>query len=211
VTGPSEVLLGLALLLSAIDWVAVARRLGPLEYVCKPAAALAFLATAVALNPASGVARTWCCVALAFCALGDTFLMLPRDAFVSGLAAFAAAQISLTVSFAFQDPTTTRLAIGLVVVLPCVLLLARRYLGALKGSDEAALVLPVVLYMTVIAAMVVSAIAGGSAFGIAGALLFLASDSLIAEHRFVSPRVWQPVAIIVTYHLALAGLVLGLL
>ena len=82
---------------------------------------------------------------------------------------------------------------------------------ALKGSDEAALVLPVVLYMTVIAAMVVSAIAGGSAFGIAGALLFLASDSLIAEDRFVSPRVWQPVAIIVTYHLALAGLVLGLL
>ena len=65
--------------------------------------------------------------------------------------------------------------------------------------------------MTVIASMTVSAIAGGTGFGIAGAVLFLTSDSLIAEHRFVAARPWQPVAIMVTYHLALAGLVLGLL
>ena len=73
------------------------------------------------------------------------------------------------------------------------------------------MVLPLVLYMTVIAAMVVTAIAGGSRFGITGALLFLVSDSLIAEHRFVEARAWQPVAVIVTYHLALTGLVVGLL
>lgn len=58
--------------------------------------------------------------------------------------------------------------------------------------------------------MVVSALAGGIAVGIAGALTFFVSDSLIAEHRFVSPRGWQPLAIIVTYHFALTGLVLGL-
>ena len=69
----------------------------------------------------------------------------------------------------------------------------------------------IVLYVVVISAMVVSAVAGGTAAGIAGALMFLTSDSLIAEHRFVSPRGWQPLAIIVTYHLALTGLVLGLL
>ena len=210
-TEASGVLLGLALLFSALDWVAVARRLSALEYGCKPAAALAFLATAIALDPASGAARTWCCLALAFCVLGDVFLMLPTDAFVLGLAAFAAAQISFTVNFAVQDPTMTRLVIGLVVVLPVVLMLARRYLGALKAGEETAMILPVMLYMAVIAAMVVSAIAGGTAFGIVGAVLFLTSDSLIAEHRFVSPRTWQPVAVIITYHLALTGLVLGLL
>ena len=64
--------------------------------------------------------------------------------------------------------------------------------------------------MTVIAVMVVSAITAGSAFGIAGAVLFLASDSLIAEQRFVEQRAWQPVVIMVTYHLALTGLVIGL-
>jgi len=37
------------------------------------------------------------------------------------------------------------------------------------------------------------------------------SDALIAETRFVKARPWQPVGIMVTYHLALTGLVLGLL
>ncbi len=182
-----------------------------LEYVCKPTAALAFLVTAIALDPASGAARTWCCLALAFCLLGDVFLMLPTDAFVFGLAAFAAAQIAFAVNFALQDPTMTRLVIGLVLVVPFVLKLARRYLGALNGGDEASMILPILLYMTLIATMVVSAIAGGTFLGIVGALLFLTSDSLIAEHRFVSRRAWQPVAIIITYHLALTALVLGLL
>jgi uncharacterized membrane protein YhhN len=211
VTEASGLFLGLALLLSTLDWLAVARRIRALEYGCKPAAALAFLATAATLEPGSGAARTWCCAALAFCALGDVLLMLPTDAFVAGLASFAAAQVSFTVSFALQDPTITRLAIGLIVVVPCVLLLAWRYLGALVGGPDAAMVVPVLLYMTVIASMAVSAIAGGTGFGITGAMLFLTSDSLIAEHRFVAARPWQPVAIMITYHLALTGLVLGLL
>ena len=95
---------------------------------------MAFLATAATLAPASDAARTWCCVALAFCVLGDVLLMLPRDAFVAGLASFAVAQISFTVSFALQDPTITRLVIGLILVVPCVLVLARRYLGALAAA-----------------------------------------------------------------------------
>ncbi len=41
-------------------------------------------------------------------------------------------------------------------------------------------------------------------------MLFLVSDSLIAENRFVAVRPWGPLAVIVSYHLALAGLVVGL-
>jgi uncharacterized membrane protein YhhN len=59
--------------------------------------------------------------------------------------------------------------------------------------------------------MLVSAIGSGSWFGIVGALLFVASDSLIAETRFVRERTHAGLAIMVTYHLALAGLVLALL
>jgi YhhN family len=51
----------------------------------------------------------------------------------------------------------------------------------------------------------------GDAFGIVGALLFMLSDSLIAETRFVRPHAWAPVTIMVTYHLGQAGLVLSLL
>ena len=209
-TEASRLLLGLALLVSALDWIAVARKARTLEFVCKPAAALAFLATAIALDPAANGARTSCCIALGFCVLGDVFLMQSRDAFVAGLAAFAFAQIFFAASFVLQSPTLARLVIGLIVTIPCVVLLARRYLRALVASGQSRMLRPVVVYMTVIAVMVVSAITGGSGFGIAGALLFLASDSLIAEQRFVEDRAWQPLAIIITYHLALTGLVVGL-
>jgi len=211
------VLLGAALVLAALDWVAVARRIAPLEYVCKPAAALAFLATALALDPASSASRTWCCVALGFCVIGDVFLMLPRDAFLPGLAAFAVAQTCFAVSFALQDPTALRLVIAVVLVVPGAVILARRFVGAVarggngsgNGPGDGVMVPALVLYIAVISAMVVSALGGGTVVGVAGALLFLTSDSLIAEQRFVAPRSWQPLAIIVTYHLALAGLVLG--
>jgi uncharacterized membrane protein YhhN len=209
VTGTAAVLLGVALLFAVGDWVAVARSIAPLEYVCKPAAALAFLATALALDPASSASRTWCCVALGLCVIGDVFLMLPRDAFLPGLAAFAVAQTCFAVSFALQDPTPLRFVVAIVLVVPGSVILARRFVGAVVGGRSRSIVPALVLYITVISAMVVSALAGGTVVGVAGALLFLASDSLIAEQRFVAPRAWQPVVIIVTYHLALAGLVLG--
>ncbi len=211
-TGPAAALLGVALALSALDWVAVARRIRPLEYVCKPAAAAAFLATALALDPASDASRTWCCVALGHCIVGAVFLRLPRDAFLPGLAAYAVAQAFLAVTFALQEPTPLRMAIALVLVVPGAVLLHAAIRGRLApAGGNGSLVPAIVLYAVVISAMVVSAFAGGTAVGIAGALMFIISDSLIAEHRFVSPRAWQPLAIIVTYHLALTGLVLGLL
>ena len=43
-----------------------------------------------------------------------------------------------------------------------------------------------------------------------GAVFFMTSDALIGEDRFVQPRPWQPVAIIVTYHVAQALLVVSL-
>jgi uncharacterized membrane protein YhhN len=209
-TGTASVLLAIALAVAALDWFAVARQVRPLEYVCKPAAALAFLGTAVALDPASSAARSWFCVALVACLVGDVFLMLPRDAFVAGLASFAVAQLCFTVGFAHQDPTPLRTLVGVLVVLVVAIPLAVRFVGALRASGESTLVPPVVAYITVIAAMVASAIAGGDVWGTGGAVLFLVSDSLIAEHRFVADRPWGSVAVIVTYHLALAGLVVGL-
>jgi hypothetical protein len=62
-----------------------------------------------------------------------------------------------------------------------------------------------------ISSMATGSTAGGTAIGIAGAFLFLVSDGLIAEQRFVTERRWQPLTIIIIYHLALTGLVLELL
>jgi uncharacterized membrane protein YhhN len=101
--------------------------------------------------------------------------------------------------------------VGLIIVVPTTLFLARRFVKSISTSGHKELVIPVVVYMMVIAVMAVSAMAGGTALGMVGALFFMLSDSLIAEHRFVKERAWQPVGIMVTYHLALAGLALGLL
>ena len=144
------------------------------------------------------------------CVLGDVFLMLPTDVFIAGLASFVVAQLCFTVGFANQDPTPLRLVIGVIGVVAVAVPLAARFVRALRAGGDRALVPPVVAYIAVIAAMVASAVAGGDAWGIAGAALFLVSDSLIAENRFVAMRSWGPLAVIVTYHLALAGLVVGL-
>jgi uncharacterized membrane protein YhhN len=210
-TSTVVVFLVVASIFSVGDWWAVQAAKKSLEYLCKPLATVAFLGAAIAILNADGVSQTWRIIAFVFCLLGDVFLMLPRDAFVPGLASFAVAQICFAVSLLTQDSTLNRLIVGLIIVVPTTLFLARRFVKSISTSGHKELVVPVVVYMMVIAAMAVSAMAGGTALGIVGALFFMLSDSLIAEHRFVKERAWQPVGIMVTYHLALAGLALGLL
>lgn len=210
-TTVSGAFLVLAIVMAGLDWFAVARSNAVLEYVSKPAATAAFLAVAATLDVAHDARRAWLLVAFVLCTAGDVFLMLPRDAFVPGLASFAVAQILFAVSFASGDTSGGRLVVGLVLVVPVAAALARRFIAAIGRAGHRELVAPVVVYLVVISAMAVSAIAGGSPVAIAGAVVFMLSDSLIAETRFVSAREWHGVGIMVTYHLALAGLALGLL
>ena len=205
------VLLVVASIFSIGDWWAVHASKKLLQYVCKPLATVGFLGVAITILNADGVPQTWRIIAFVFCLLGDVFLMLPRDAFVPGLASFAIAQICFAVSLLNEDVTTLRLLIGLVIVVPATLVLARRFIRHISVEGHKELVFPVMVYMIVIAAMAASAIAGATAIGIVGAIFFMLSDSLIAEQRFVKERSWQPVGIMVTYHVALAGLALGLL
>lgn len=210
-TTASSIFFLLAVLAAVLDWVAVARESSVLEYVCKPLVTAAFLGTAATLDVSHDAPWGWRLAALVFCILGDVFLMLPRDAFVPGLASFAVAQVLFTISFAMGETTSAGLVMGLVVMVPVAILLARRFVEAIRCSGHRELVGPVVAYMAVITAMAVGAVASGVALAIAGAAIFMVSDSLIAESRFVKARAWHPVGIMVTYHLALAGLVLALL
>lgn len=201
----------IASIFSVVDWWAVARNSKIVEYICKPAATIAFLAAAMFISVDDSLPKTWRIIAFVFCVLGDIFLMLPRDTFVPGLASFAIAQILFTVSFATGETTALRVVVGIVLLIPVALLLARRFVTAIKTSGHAELVVPVCVYMVVISAMAVGSIASGSAVAIGGALIFMASDSLIAETRFVKAKPWHSVGIMVTYHAALAALALSLL
>ena len=70
---------------------------------------------------------------------------------------------------------------------------------------------PVTSYLGVISLMVASASAAGNTWAVAGALLFLTSDTILGWRQFVARRPWMPIAIMVTYHLAQAALVMSLI
>lgn len=201
----------IAAAMSLLNWIAVGKKNAILEYISKPSATIAFLLTVATFDVVHDAPWGWRIAAFVFCLAGDVFLMLPKDAFIPGLASFAVAQILFTISFATGEITATRLIVGLVIAIPLAAFLARRFVTAIRASGHGELVAPVCVYMIVISAMAVGAIGSGNAVAIAGALIFMASDSLIAETRFVKERAWHSVGVMVTYHIALAGLALSLL
>jgi uncharacterized membrane protein YhhN len=211
VTTTSWWILAAVTALSVLDWIAVATHRRPLEYAAKPAATVAFVALAASLDVTHDGSWAWLIVALVLCLAGDVFLMLPHDAFVPGLGSFALAQIAFSVGFLAGEPDAAGAAVGAAVAIPVALWLTRRFVGAMVRSSRRDLVVPVCVYVVVISTMAVCAVAAGSPMAIAGAAFFLLSDSLIAESRFVRSRPWHRTGIMVTYHLALAGLVLGAL
>jgi uncharacterized membrane protein YhhN len=210
-TTAAGVLLAVAAVAAVSDWVAVVRAHKPLEYVAKPLATAALVAVAATLDPASSDQRLAFVIALVLSLMGDVALMLPADRFVVGLGSFLLAHAAYIVGFAVVGASTGDYVIGAAIVVVPAVPLATRYVRALARAGRRELLGPVILYIAAIAVMVASAIAAGNALAIVGATLFFASDSLIAEIRFVGPRRWGSLAIMVTYHLAQVALVLSLL
>ena len=205
-TSAAAFLLGMAAVFAVADWVAVARGSKLLEYVAKPATTALLAGVALTLVPEDETRRLWFVVALVLCLAGDVFLMLPKDRFVAGLASFLLGHLAYVAGFGLGEAWPWSL--GVAVVAAAV---GTPILRALLAKGDKELVGPVVAYMAVITVMVACAIGTGDAVAIAGAALFMGSDSLIAWNRFVRPRAWAPVTIMVTYHLGLTGLVLSLL
>ena len=93
-------LLGAAAGFAVGDWVALVIGRRSLELVCKPAATMALIGLAVALDPASSDRRAVFVAALVFSLAGDVFLMFDR--FLPGLASFLVAQLTYTAGFAID-------------------------------------------------------------------------------------------------------------
>lgn len=206
-TSAAWIFLALAAVFAVGNWISVARSSTLGVYICKPATLALLIAVALAVDPVHSDMRTWFVVALVFSLLGDIFLMLPSDKFVFGLGAFLLGHVAYTVGLNLHTDGLWHLGIPIVLL---AAVLAVRLLRGIRTSGESALMGPVIAYVIVIGAMVVSAVASGNAVAAVGALLFMGSDALIGETRFVQPRAWGGIAIMVTYHLGQAGLVLSL-
>ncbi|MEI8001369.1 MAG: lysoplasmalogenase [Actinomycetes bacterium] len=208
-TGTAWAILVLTACAAVADWIAVAWGRVRVEFVAKPAATAGLVVLACAVTPVDPSVRTAFVVALVLSLIGDVLLMLPSDRFVPGLVAFLLAHVAYVVGFALSGGSAGALALGAVVTVVVAAPLGVRLLRAIRVG-EPALVVPVAVYMSIISAMVACATGWGNAWAVAGAWLFFSSDALIAEHRFVHPSRWGRVAVIVTYHLGQAGLVLSL-
>ncbi len=190
------------------NWIAVAREHQTGIYVCKPLTLALLIASACTLDPTTTDAvRAWFVVALVLSLLGDVFLMLPHDVFVAGLGSFLLAHVAYIVGLNLESDGNWWWAIPVALA---VGVLGSRLVRGIRRSGHPEMVGPVVAYVLTIAVMVASALAGGNAVAATGAVLFMISDALIGEHRFVRPRGWQPLAIMVTYHLAQALFVVSL-
>jgi len=214
VNAATGIAFGVAFVFAVGNWIAKARSTRALEYVCKPATMVALIAAAAFLDPVADAhtRRAWFVAALIFSLAGDVLLMLPQDLFVGGLAAFLVGHVCYVVGFWSDRPATAALAVSALIVGVAIVPLARTILGAIARRGEPRSLLGAVgCYIAVISAMLVTALATGNPLAGAGAVAFVASDSMIAWDRFVRGFAWAPIAIMVTYHLGQAGLVASLL
>ena len=207
-------LLGLTAVAALVDWFAVGTGRRRLEYVAKPLTTAGLVGVALAVDPVHPDMRVAFVVALVLSLAGDVFLMLPGDTyFVPGLGSFLLAHLAYVVGFVIGPGTGAELAVGALITLVVAVPLGVRLLRAVRRTRPA-LAGPVAAYVTVIAVMVACATGWGNAFAVVGAWLFFASVALIGETRFVRPDQedvrWGRLAVIVTYHLGQAGLVLSL-
>lgn len=210
----------LALIIAALDWMAVARNYKRLEYFAKPGVMLALLA---AIGFSSGFQRPmlWFSLGVIFSLAGDVFLMLRRERFMAGLVAFLLAHVFYLIGLTSTAPQIT-LASGIVAILVGLtgIQLYQAIRIGLIHSNQEQLKLPVMVYAILISLMLVAALLtlvttndawlpAAALLVCAGALLFYLSDTFLAWNRFVQPLRHARLRVIIPYHLGQALLILG--
>jgi len=207
-----ELVWALPAALALVDWYAVARADRRTETWAKPAVLAALIVTALVLGATDTTPGLWLLVALALGLVGDVFLLGDSDTrFRLGLAAFLVGHLGYVVCFATLGLDPAEWAwVAWVVLLVC-LLVTRQVAPATYMRGGAALAVPVALYTVVIGAMLILAFDTGEPLIAVGATVFAASDSILAVDRFVQPRPWAHVVVMVTYHVGQALIVAGVL
>lgn len=226
--GLTMLLLAATAVVAVIDWWAVAVDARRVEYVAKPLTLILLIGVAAAIDPSDSTQREWFVGALVASLVGDVALMLPSGngngggtvsavssppmTFIVGLLAFLIGHLGYVGGFLVGgDLRAAGFAIGAAVVLVAALTVGLRIIRATRASGERAITIAVTAYLVVIGTMVVVAYGTLEVLAIVGATLFFASDAMIGWTRFVTPVRHGRVAIMVTYHLGQAGLVLSLL
>lgn len=216
----SYVLIGFALVIAAINWLAVAKKWVKIKYITKPVVPLALIFWLI-LNGGFQGQLIFFVIGLIFSLVGDIFLMLPNEKFVAALVSFLFAHIAFILGFSSGIPNFS--APGLILFILVGLNafeIYRRISNGLRSRGQESFITPVLIYAIVISLMLVSALLTmvgpnsewnpfPSMMVSFGALFFVFSDTLLAWNKFVNPIKYGDIFVIVTYHLALITITLG--
>lgn len=215
-TPAALVLLGAFLVAAAVDWIVVALRArgrpalpSRIRWVTKPLPLVLLIAATLVLDPRDPSVRALFVVGLACSLAGDVALLTARG-FVAGLVAFLLAHVAYVCGFLVGGVALPALAVGAVAMAAFDWIVGRRLVRALRAGGHPELVAPVAAYLAVISAMVAAAIGSLQPLAIAGAVLFAASDTLLAEGRFIRRVRGGDLAVMVLYHVGQGLLVVSL-
>lgn len=213
-------LLGLTFLCAAVEWLAVAKGWRKVEYLAKPGV-MAFLLAWLWLSGGLGGPLFWFGLAVLLSMAGDIFLLLNNERrwFPFGLGAFLLAHIAYIAGLNMPPAPLNTLTLGIALFVGMTVFpLIRRILRSLPKRGLRRLVEPVRYYSATISLMLFSALVtlfrtdwlDTPAYLVSlGAVLFVASDMILAWNKFVHP-IWRGrLALMVTYHLGQILLVMG--
>lgn len=181
------------------------RRAGrhPAFYLLKPATTLLLLAAVAFAETADPVYRNWICAALLLSTCGDIALLRTGNlAFMAGLGSFLVAHGLFVWAFLLDGFATPPLWCVLPIAVAAVF-----FVWLLPRTGE--LKIPVIVYAAALVGMTLTAAArwelrddGSGLLAVAGALLFLLSDSALAVRQFNGPYRRAQALILSTYWLA---------
>ena len=214
----SFTLIGLALVVAFLDWLAVAKKWVTLEYVAKPGVMVVLLVWLASVGGFQGYLILFG-LGLVFSMAGDIFLMLPKERFVAGLVSFLLAHVAYIIGFndTFPPMNLVTLVVAALVALVAFRLYTR-IAGGLTASGNDKLKIPVLVYSIVISIMLLSALltlikpewtAISALLAAFGALLFFLSDSCLAWNKFVQPLPNGRLIVIITYHVGQILIITG--
>jgi uncharacterized membrane protein YhhN len=193
--------------IAVLDWWAVGTDRRSVERWAKPAVMVFLIAAAVLIPAESDWIRWWIVVGLVFGLVGDVLLF--QDRFIPGAAAFLVGHLAYIVALVPIEHPLPAVAFGLVIVGAFAISLGRCIVrGAWRQSPVLGGI--VIAYMITIGAVVVLAVGSWSTIAGIAALLFMASDTLLAWARFVGSAPGGRVTVMITYQLAQAGFVLAI-
>ena len=189
-----------------------------LEFISKPAVMICLFIWLYTMAGMQG-ALLWFGIGILFSLAGDIALMFIDRFFMPGLIAFLLGHIAYLVGFNVPFPETLGVwafMIAIVIGLSAVRLLRRIVDGVRVNQPR--LVVPVIVYSTVITLMLLSALLtlfrpewkSSPAYLVSfGAFLFYLSDIILAWNRFVAPIKNSRMLNIGIYHLAQIAIVVG--